>query len=161
MTIKRLIEGLKKGNKESYKELIINYSGRLMTIAKIYSRSTEDAEDVLQDAFILVFKKIKDFKGTEDKLFYGWMKRIIINLCLSRNQKKYRQMESSLDDQIIEAGKDAEVMSTLSHNDIMDKVFELPDGYRQVFALYAIEGYSHKEIAEKLDISVSLSLIHI
>ena len=74
MTIKRLIEGLKKDNKDSYKELIINYSGRLMTIAKIYSRSTEDAEDVLQDAFILVFKKIKDFKGTEDKMFYGWMK---------------------------------------------------------------------------------------
>ncbi len=153
----KLIEGLKKGKEQAYKELVFGFSSRLMTIARLYSSNEEDAKDLLQDAFILVFRKISSFHGDQEAAFYGWMKRIIINLALSRNQRKFRHMEQSLDAMIIERSIDEKVIAKLTHTEIMNIIFELPDGYRQVFALYAIEGFSHKEIASKLNIQESSS----
>ena len=157
MNVELLITRLKKGDQRAYKELVFHFTTRLMTIARIYSPSEEDAKDVLQDTFILVFRKIKQFEGNEEKQLYGWIKRIVINLCLSRNQKKYRKMESSLDNMNFDKGVSADAIGNLTHQEIMDLVLNLPDGYRQVFALFAIEGYSHREIAEKLNIGESSS----
>ena len=157
MNVELLLTRLKKGDQLAYKELVFHFSARLMTIARIYSSSEEDAKDILQDTFILVFRKINQFVGSEEKQLYGCLKRIIINLCLSRNQKKYRTMESSLDNMNFDKGVSADAIGNLTHQEIMDLVFKLPDGYRQVFALFAIEGYSHREIAEKLSIGESSS----
>jgi len=157
MNVEKLIKNLKKGDQLAFKDLVFHFSSRLMTVARIYSRSEEDAKDVLQDAFILVFRKIDQFHGDEEKHLYGWIKRIIINLCLSRNQRKYRTMESSLDAFSQDRGVNSVAISNLTHQEIMDMVFRLPEGYRQVFALFAIEGYSHKEIAERLNIGESSS----
>lgn len=158
MDIVSLIARLKRGEEPAYKELVFAFTARLMTVARIYAVSEEEAKDVLQDAFILVFKKIGTFEGTEERAFYGWMKRLIINLSLSRNQKKYRSMEKGLDAISINKHKvESAAIGNLTHEEIMKMVFKLPDGYRQVFALYAIEGYSHKEIAEQLSIGVSSS----
>lgn len=153
MDIISLIARLKKGQEPAYKELVFAFSARLMTVARIYSKNEEDAKDVLQDAFILVFKKVKSFEGTEERAFYGWMKKLIINLCLSRNQRKFRHLEKSLETIKVEQSVHSAAISNLSHEEIMNLIFELPDGYRQVFALYAIEGFSHKEIAEQLTIA--------
>ena len=157
MNIEKLITGLKEGKEEAFKKLVFTYSARLMTVARIYSASEQDAEDMLQDAFILVFRKVGGFQGSEEKAFFGWMKRIIINLCLSRSQKRYLKLEKSLDAMIIDQGIEPNIVAKLSHDEIMKLVFNLPDGYRQVFALFAIEGYSHKEVAEKLSIGESSS----
>lgn len=157
MEVVQLIEGLKRGDQKAYKELVFRFSGRLMTTARIYSKSEEDAKDVLQDAFILVFRKVDQFVGDEEKQFFGWMKRMIINLCLSRNQRMYRKMESSLDTLLTDKGVSSMAVENLSHQEILKMVYELPDGYRQVFALYAIEGFSHKEIATQLGIGESSS----
>ena len=128
-----------------------------MTVARIYNNNNEDAKDVLQEAFVLVYKKIDDFEGQKEAALFGWIKRIIINISLSRNQRMYRKMEGSIEDKHFSLGKDAEALSQMAHEEIMDLIFSLPDGYRQVFAMYAIEGYSHKEIGEKLDIKESSS----
>jgi len=157
MNISNLILDLKSGKELAYKELVFGFSGRLMTVAKIYSSNEEDAKDLIQDAFIIVFKKIKSFQGTQEAAFYGWMKRIVINLALSRNQRKFRKLERSLDTLSIERGIDEKVVSQLSHSEIIKMIFDLPEGYRQVFALYAIEGYSHKEVSQMLDIGESSS----
>jgi len=157
MDVVKLLERLKQGDETAFRDMVFHFSRRLMTVAKLYSNSNEEAEDVLQDAYVLVYKKIGVFTGTEERAFYGWMKRIVINLCLSRNQKKYRKMESSLDAMVYESGREAEIETHLSHDDLMKLVFNLPEGYRQVFALYAVEGYSHKEIGAMLNIAVSSS----
>jgi len=155
--IVKLITGLKQGKEPAYKELVFGFSSRLMTIARIYSNNEDDAKDLIQDAFILVFRKVKSFEGSQEAAFYGWMKRIVINLALSRNQRKFRHMEQSLDAMSLEKSINEAVIAKLSHAEIMKLIFELPDGYRQVFALYAIEGYSHKEIAQQLNIGESSS----
>lgn len=157
MNIESLIIGLKQGKEEAFKKLVFTYSARLLTVARIYSASDEDAKDMLQDAFILVFKKVGKFEGSEERAFFGWMKRIIINLCLSRSQKRYLKLEKSLDTLVVDPAINETAISKLSHDEIMELVFNLPDGYRQVFALFAIEGYSHKEVAERLSIGESSS----
>lgn len=157
MNIEDLIIGLKQGKEEAFKKLVFTYSARLLTVARIYSASEEDAKDMLQDAFILVFRKVGGFEGDQEKAFFGWMKRIIINLCLSRSQKRYLKLEKSLDAMVLDPAMDETAVSKLSHDEIMNLVFSLPDGYRQVFALFAIEGYSHREISERLSIGESSS----
>ena len=157
MDVTELIYKLKKGEESAFKELVLAYSGRLLTIAKIYSRNSEDARDMLQDAFIVIFNKISKFDAKVEKALYAWMKKIVINLCLSRNQKKYLKMEQSIENMTLHHAVDAMAITELSHEEIIKLINELPDGYRQVFALFAIEGYSHKEIAHKLSIGESSS----
>lgn len=157
MDISSLISRLKAGEQSAYKELVFTYSARLLTVARIYSKNDEDAKDVIQDAFILVFQKIEKFVGSEEAAFYGWMKRIVINICLTKSQKMFRKMEHSIETMVVDKGVNSEAVSTMTHQEIMNLVFSLPDGYRQVFALYAVEGYSHKEIATRLEIRESSS----
>ena len=161
MDIVTLITRLKKGDELAFRELVYSFSSRLMTIARIYARSEDDAKDTLQDAFVVVFRKIRGFEGDQEAAFYGWLKRIIINISLSKNQRKYRNLESSLNALDIERGFDEQIISNLSHQEIMDLIFNLPDDYRQVFALFAIEGFSHREIAAMLNISETNSRTHL
>ena len=128
-----------------------------MTVAKVYTNSNEDAQDVLQDALIIVFEKVSTFKGENPAAFYSWMKKITINLALGLNRKKSKTMESSLDELNIDRPFDAQILEKLGQQEIMKLIYSLPLGYRQVFALFVIEGYSHKEIAKKLDIKPSTS----
>lgn len=161
MNIVTLVTNLKKGDESAFRELVYRFSARLMTIARIYARSEEDAKDTLQDAFVIVFRKIKGFEGENEAQFYGWLKRIIINISLSKNQRKYRNLESSLNALEIDKGFDEQIISNLTHQEIMELIFNLPDDYRQVFALFAIEGYSHKEIAIMLNITETNSRTHL
>jgi len=157
LNIEELIKGLQKQSEKAFKEFVYTYSKRFMTLARIYASNEEDARDILQDAYVIVFKKIVDFQGDKEAALYGWVKRIIINLAMNKNQKMYRRMEDSLDNMIINKSIESMAESKLSHEEIMNLVFALPDGYRQIFALYAIEGFSHKEIANKLGIGESNS----
>ena len=153
----KLIQRLRNGEESAFTELVLATSARLMTVAKIYSHSIEDAQDVLQDAYIICFEKVNSFVGDEPKAFYGWLKRITINLALSKNKKKYMTQETSLEIIKVDRPFEAHILSALSRQEIMKLVLDLPAGYRQVFALFVIEGYSHKEIAAQLDITASTS----
>ena len=157
MIDKHLIKRLKENDESAFKELVHQHSFRLMTVAKVYTHSLHDAQDVLQDALIIVFEKISNFKGDNPAAFYGWMKKITINRALGLNRKKFKSMESSLEDLKDDQPFDAHILSKLSQQEIMKLIYSLPIGYRQVFALFVMEGYSHKEIAKMLEIQPSTS----
>lgn len=157
MTEKELIYNLKRREETAFKELVFSHSKKLMTVAKIYTSDTEEAKDVLQDAFVVVFEKVQTFQGDTVKSLLAWIKRIMINIALSKNQKKYKHLENSLDNIQMDFGAENQIINNLSHDEIVNMVMKIPEGYKQVFALHVIEGYSHKEIAEKLEIKESTS----
>lgn len=157
MNIDSLIKRLVRGEESAFKQLVLGYTQKLMTVAKIYANSVPEAQDNLQDTFLVVLDKIKDFDGCEDYQLFAWMKQILIYKSLNKNQKKYKRVESSLDLVYEPTTLDADAISQLSHQEIVDLVYNLPDGYKQVFALYVLEGYSHKEIGVKMGIAESSS----
>ena len=157
MNVEHLIIQLQNKDEQAYKELVFTYTKRLMSVARLYDTSVQDAQDNLQETFVTVFNKIHEFKGKGEGQLYSWMKQILIYKSLNKNQRKYKQTESSLDHVEHHTVLDADALSQLSHQEIIDIVRNLPLGYREVFALYAIEGFSHKEIGERMGIAASSS----
>ena len=132
-------------------------------VALRYSRNKSEAEDVLQEAFIRIFKYIVAFEGRNEGSLTAWVKTIVINTTLShnRNNKKYHYTEDVDDVQVgekpvFDVSSDADLTQERK-NMVIKAMQQLPDGYRTVFNLYSVEGYSHKEIAEILDISENTS----
>ncbi len=155
----QLIEGCKKGKRKSFELLYKKYSPVLFGICYRYSKSRDEAEDILQDGFIKIYEKIGTFKGKGS--FEGWMKRIMINTSINhykRNIKHYfheeiddqRTMESDNNDLV-------ELDESIDKLKLIKIIQELPDGYKLVFNMYVIDGLSHNEIAEELNISVNTS----
>lgn len=157
MSVENLIIGLKKGEEQAFKKLVFAYSKKLMSVARLYAKSMPEAQDNLQDTFLVVFDKVSEFKGNHEGQLYSWMKQILIFKSLTKNQKKYKRVESSMENIVEPTTIEADALSQLSHKEIIKIVQSLPDGYKEVFALYAIEGYSHKEIGEKMGIAESSS----
>ncbi len=155
MNEEALIEGCLKQDAASQKKLFLLYSRRMMTVCLRYARNRADAEDILQDGFIRLFQNIHQFKGKGS--FEGWVRRIFVNASLKKYQaKKWKMEESTLhnhSDVSIEEG----AVSAMSEDEILTLIRELPEGYRMVFNMYVIEGYSHREIAEKLGINEATS----
>ncbi|MEK6780649.1 MAG: RNA polymerase sigma factor [Bacteroidota bacterium] len=150
-----LIKGCSKEDRASQKALYERYCRKMMAICLRYARSTQEAEDILQEGFIKIFNSIKSFRA-ESKL-ETWITRIMINTSLnSLRQKLYvLPMVDVNDIQIPEA--DGVNLSDFNLSELISIVQSLPDGCRIVFNLFAIEGYGHKEIAEMLSISEGTS----
>ena len=110
-----------------------------------------EAEDVLQDSFIKVFDKIKTFK--KQGSFEGWIRKIVVFTALKSRDKRISKFEPGDLAQTEERSVDPKAISNIATKDLLKVLNELPEGYRQVFNLYAIEGYSHKEIGEMMNIS--------
>ena len=155
MTEKELIEGCVNEDSGCQKEVFQRYAGKMLALCMRYARHRMEAEDIVQDAFIKVFDKVNkfQFKGS----FEGWIRRIVINTALKKFNKKSFQNEEIGNEDYIDPIEEPEVFNTLSVEEIMNLISKLPDGYRIVFNLYAIEGYNHKEIAELLGIQESTS----
>ena len=155
-TEKEIIEGCLKRKRRAQKVLFEKYHASLMGICMRYSKSKSEAEDVLLMGFTRILKKIKTYSGKGS--FEGWMKRIVVNIAIDnyRHNNKYYFHES-----IEETHVDLEFANYIPDNlaveEILKTIQNLPNGYRIVFNLFAIEGYSHKEIAEKLGITESTS----
>lgn len=133
----------------------MRYSGKMLAVCLRYTRHRMEAEDILQDAFIKVFDNISkfEFKGS----FEGWIRRIVINTALKNYSKKsFKQEQIGLENQP-ELPLEPEIYSNLEEEELLRLINQLPDGYRVVFNLYAVEGYSHKEIADLLGIQESTS----
>lgn len=150
-----LIEGCLKGQSHMQKLLYDKYSGKLFTVCRRYTKDGLEAEDVIQEGFILVFKKLDTFrfKGS----LYGWMRTIMVNVALRKLQKKSRKDTSYNLEQINEPSYEIDVIASMSAEEIIKHVQALPTGYRNVFNLYVMEGYKHHEIAELLNIGESTS----
>lgn len=149
MTLEKLILQCKKQNAKAQGELYKRYATVLFSICVRYSPNYVEAEDNLQDAFLIIFEKIGQYK--EKGSFEGWLKRVTVNTVLQkyRKQKVFKlQREEALEAPDIEIEED-----TVPLDFLLNIVQELPDRYRLVFSLYVLDDYSHKEIAEMMQIT--------
>ena len=152
---KELIDGCAKGDRASQKALYDQYCRKMMVYCLRYAKSTPEAEDILQEGFVKVFKNIAQFRS-ESKL-NTWMTRIMINTALNHQRQKL-YMLPMLDVTEIHLPESEEISLAGFHlSELVALIQSLPDGCRIVFNLFAIEGYSHKEIAEMLGVSEGTS----
>ena len=156
MDEKQLIDGCIKGDRKAQKALYDKYSGRMLAVCQRYVKDYEDARDLLQEGFIKLFTNIHQYVG--EGLFDGWVRKIFVNCALERlrNQDVLRNAVDIEETDFADI-PDETAISQLSAEEIMAYVQSLPDGFRTVFNMFAIEGYSHKEIGQKLNISESTS----
>ncbi|MEZ7505405.1 RNA polymerase sigma factor [Flavobacterium sp. Arc2] len=148
MVLEQLINECKKNCPKAQEQLYLLFAKNFFGVCLKYSSSYADAQDNLQDGFLLIFRKIGQFSNKGS--FEGWAKRIIINNVLQK-YKGVRFMEV-LDDTIADVELDID-HDNISLDFLMQIIHELPDQYRIVFSLYVLDGYSHKEISEMLYIS--------
>jgi RNA polymerase sigma-70 factor (ECF subfamily) len=156
LELKHIISGCKKREPGAQKALVFRYTGILLTVCRRYTRNELDAEDVLQDAYIEIFKSFKNFDANKGTL-EGWMKKIVINTALKQFRAQKNWLENGL--QVID--NDIPILPSvyekLQEEELIQLISSLPEGYRQVFNLYAIEGYSHREISSLLGIEEASS----
>ena len=153
MSLEKLIHNCKKQDIKAQEQLYRLYANKLFSVCLKYSNNYQQAEDNLQDGFIIIFNKIKQYQDKGS--FEGWMKRVMINNTLQKyrkqtvfeivNEEHLKEPEVEIDDELV------------SVDFLLKIIQELPDRYRQVFNFYALDGYSHKEIAELMEISVGTS----
>ena len=148
---RELIKGCVNNDVQCQQVLYEQFAPKMMGISLRYCSSKMEAEDVLHDAFIKIFGKIKTFKG--EGSFEGWIRKIVVFTALKSNDKRVRKFEPGSLENVQEQGFDAKAISNMETASLLSILQELPIGYRAVFNLYAIEGYSHKEIGKMLDIS--------
>jgi RNA polymerase sigma factor (sigma-70 family) len=152
---KILVQACSKGDRKAQKELYNKYARKMLVVAMRYSKSDQEAEDVIQEAFIKVFDKINTFRG-ESRLDF-WIKRIVVNTALNHQRSKL-YMFPMFDVEDINYEMETELsLSNYHFKELLKIIQELPTGCQVIFNLYAIEGYSHQEIAIKLNISIGTS----
>ena len=156
ITDQELITGCLKGKLDYQRELFTRYSGKMLAVCHRYSRNYDDSKDILQDSFIKIFEHISDFRNSGS--LEGWIRKTVVYTALNYYRKSsYKNEKTGMDKQQSSVEIEPDAYERLNEKDILDAISSLPDGYRMVFNLYAIEGYSHKEIAEMLDIDESTS----
>ncbi len=155
MTEFELIKGCIKQQANCQRMLYEQYSGKLMAVCLRYAKDSMEAEDMLQDAFVRIFNYINQFKF--EGSFEGWMRRITVNVALKYIQKKKLQFAEVNELQEATANIPAMAYSHLGEDVLMQLIQQLPTGYKIVFNLNVIEGYSHEEIAAMLNIKASTS----
>lgn len=150
-----LILGCLKNDRQCQKAIFDMYAGKMMTLCLRYARHHMEAEDILQEGFIKIFQNLHQYKS--EGSFEGWMRRIFINLSLKNIKKMSFKNELYGIEIVNEEFESPSVISSMSENEILNLIKELPDGYKTVFNLNIIEGFSHKEIGEMLNITESTS----
>ncbi|WP_424961981.1 RNA polymerase sigma factor [Ekhidna sp.] len=155
LTEEELLEGCRKGKASAQRGLYDRLAPKMLGVCLRYIRDREEAEHIMIGGIVKVFEKLDQFKS--EGSFEGWVRRIVVNDCLMYIRKN-RNMSLESDIETVSDHPDLSVMEdSLSQEDLLKLIGELPVGYRTVFNLYAIEGYSHAEIAEQLNISENTS----
>ena len=155
MTEQELIKGCKAKNRTAQKELYEQYAPILLGICRRYVRQQEDAEDVLLESFYKIFSNIGQYEGKGS--FEGWMKRISVNESLMFLRRKHNFNLSIESNHLNIAEDSVSVEEQLFEQDILEVLDSLPTGYRTIFNLYVVDGLKHREIADKLGISINTS----
>jgi RNA polymerase sigma-70 factor (ECF subfamily) len=156
MDEQQLIEGCRKGNRLAQKELYNTYSRKMMGVCLRYVSDRETARDILQEGFVKVFTSIDFYMGVGS--FEGWMRKIFVN-CALEYLRKSDVLRDAVDLEHTSeiSSYNHSVIAELSARELMNLVQGLPTGFRTIFNLFAIEGFSHKEISDMLDITESTS----
>ena len=150
-----LINGCLQGDRRMQEELYRRFSPRMYAVCLRYAGSAEEAEDILQEGFIKVFKKMESYRG--DGSFEGWIRRIFVNTAIEHfRRKRYLQPVTEKEENTLE-GNYLSVLDELAERDILALVQQLSPGYRTVFNMYVVEGYTHKEIGDIMGISEGTS----
>jgi len=153
----QLIQDSIKGSRKMQQLLYSKFAAKMYQVCLRYTcNNTEDAKDILQDGFVKVFKNLHKFRN--DGSFEGWIRTIITRTALSQIQEKNKKTTSYNTD-LLHAVKDTDISVTdrLAEKDIISMVKKLPPGYQQIFMLYVVEGYNHREIAVMLNCSEGTS----
>lgn len=154
-TIDSLLDGCKKGERKAQEMLYKTLASRMMGVCTRYAKDRYEAEDILQVGFVKVFQKISDFRS--DGSFEGWIRRIMVNTAIETYRKNLRSLNVVDIDEVYDLPQSTFDMSGLELKDLMKLVQKLSTGYRMVFNMYVIEGYSHREIADQLGITEGAS----
>src|SRR5436305_11993876 len=156
MTEELMLHGCLNNVASAQEALYTRFSPRMLGVCYRFARNREDAEDMLQECFIKVFSQIQQFRG--QGALEGWIRRIVVHTCINI-LKKNKKFIDSVD--LIHAGSvylnENNIPSIVETKEVVESVRQLPIGYRTVLNLYAIEGFTHREIAQMLDIEESTS----
>lgn len=155
MTEQELISACLRKERRAQQALYDRFSPTMYGVARRYLRRTEDAEDILIEAFIKVFRNLDSFNNQGS--FEGWIRRIVVNECLMFLRKNYALKNFNEINERLDEPAPSRFDKELEAQDILSLLDELPDGYRTVFNLYVLEGYKHREIAEELGVSINTS----
>ncbi|MBK8699869.1 MAG: sigma-70 family RNA polymerase sigma factor [Saprospiraceae bacterium] len=151
----QLIQASINGDSKSQERLFHSYAGKMMTLCRRYARSEAEAEDFLQEGFIRVFTYLQSFESSGS--FDAWVRKVFVNTALKQIGKKQPYFEDIAEESFHRTSDDVDAVSKLSESEILALLDELPIGYKTVFNLFVIEGYSHREIGELLEIEESTS----
>lgn len=136
-------------------ELYNRFSSKMYSVCLRYAGNSDDAQDLLQEGFIKIFRNLDKFRG--DGSFEGWIRRIFVNTSIESYRKKGNLHKVSDTEGVVVADKEWNVLDNLAEGDILKMIQELPPGYKAVFNMHVIEGYSHKEIGDALGITEGTS----
>jgi RNA polymerase sigma-70 factor (ECF subfamily) len=155
--LKKIINGCLSGDRRDQELLYRRHASRLYAVSLRYAGNDEEARDILQEGFIKIFENLGNYKF--EGSFEGWVRRIIVNTALERYRNKHSLYRVEDIDSVsdMEAEPDSQDPGGLEAHDLLFIIGELPPKYKMVFNLYAIEGYSHKEISRMLKISEGTS----
>ncbi len=156
--LSELIEGCKNEDKKSQDALYQRYSSMTYGVCLRYTNSKFDAEDVMMEAWVKIFKNIESY--SIDNSFEGWIRRIMVNTAITHYRKNLKHAYQADVSEIAytkDDHQDGFMHSEFTREELMKTINALPDGYRVVFNMYVIEGYKHKEIAEILEIDINTS----
>ena len=151
----KLVIGCQKGKREYQQALYDKYCDGMYLVALRYSKMQQEAEDILQESFIKVFKNIKNFR--KDSSLAYWIKRIVVNTALNHQRSKLYLYPMVDVNELDDWSERESIVSGLGYEELLDLIRELPTGCQVIFNLFAIEGFKHHEIAKKLQISEGTS----
>lgn len=155
--IKKIIKGCLEGNRRDQELLYRRHANKMYAVCLRYSDSDEEARDILQEGFIKIFQNLQNYK--HEGSFEGWIRKIVVNTALERFRTRFSLYRVDEIDSLHEpeADPDTEDYTGIDAIDLLYIIKQLPPKYRMVFNLYAIEGYSHKEISRMMNISAGTS----
>ena len=150
-----LIRGCLAGDSRMQEELYHRFAPKMYAVCLRYSNNTDDAQDLLQEGFIKIFKNLDRFRA--EGSFEGWIRRVFVNTSIEHYRKKANLFSTVEQEKVLVEDHSSNALDKLAEKDIIKLVQDLSPGYRTVFNMYAIEGYSHKEIGAMLGISEGTS----
>ena len=152
----RLLKACIQGDRKAQRKLYEQLAPKMFPVCLRYMNNREMAEDVMQVGFVTLFSKLDSYSGTGS--FEGWARKIFVNTALMQLRRNDVLKESdNLDDAWDIGSPDPSAIQEIGHKELLELIAELPPGFRTVFNMYVIEGYSHKEIADELGISENTS----
>ena len=153
--LQQLLDGCLQGRRSSQRALYDRFYGFALTVCRHYAKNTEEAQEILNDGFVKVFRRLEQFRS--ESSFRAYLRRVMVNAAIDYYRKHHRNRIKLEKSDFVEPAVENGAIARLSLDEVLQLVQQLPPTYRLVFNLYVIEGYKHHEIAAQLEISTGTS----